>query len=143
MSGKTLDHELVAFCSKATKKQQKFLTSFVANHELLHRKQTIPFDEPPVFVTVQERVEHEHISNKPVAKVQSEISNQIALIHSVDMQAEVDAEFQQMKKRKALKHEFVTLHGLVTEYVELQVTIDDGPEDEVIVSEISEMWRTL
>ena len=44
-----------------------------------------------------------------------------------------------MKKRKALKHEFVTLHGHLTEYVELQVTTDDAPEDEAFVSEI----RTL
>ena len=75
--------------------------SCVSNHKLLQRKQTIPF-EPPVFVSVQEHVEHEHISNKPSAKVQSEISNQLALIHSVDMQTEFDAEFQQLEKNVRL-----------------------------------------
>ena len=46
LSGKPLDAELVSFCSKASYKQQKFMSSLVNNHQNLLHKCQIPFDEP-------------------------------------------------------------------------------------------------
>ena len=54
------------------------------------------------------------------------------------MQAEFNAEYAAIKKRKAMKAEYVDFHNLVTEYVELQVCLDDPPVDDV--NESSSDW---
>ena len=136
LSGNPLDAELVSFCSKASYKQQKFMSSLVNNHQNLLYKRQIPFDETPVFITPGERAQYEHISNKTVPKIQEEIDAQIGLIGSVEMQSEFEAEFKKIKQnRRALKQDFITFHELVTEYVELQVSLDNLPDEEFISSE--------
>ena len=138
LSGKPLDHGLVDFCAEATRKHQRYIHTFLEKRENLSRKQCIPFDEPPVFVTPEERAAYEHISNKPVHKIHSEVVSLVESVTDIEMQAEFNAEYAAMKKRKALKAEYVDFHNLVTEYVELQVCVDDLPVDDV--NESSSDW---
>ena len=129
LSGKLLDVELVDFCASATKKQQKFIHVFLENRENLTKKQTIPFDEPPIFVTPDERAAYEHITNKTVAEIHTEIDRHIANIHEIEMQAEFVANYEQLRAKKAKKPEFADFHDLVKEFVELQVSVEDLPDD--------------
>ena len=93
--------ELVDFCPSATKKQQKFIHVFLDNHENLTKKQTIPFDEPPIFVTQDKRATYEHITNKTVAEIHTEIDRHIANIREIEMQAELVANYEQLKAKNA------------------------------------------
>ena len=57
-------------------------------------------------------------------------------VTDIEMQAEFNAEYAAMKKRKALKADHVDFHNLVIEYVELQVCLDDLPVNDVNESSI-------
>ena len=131
LSGKELDAGLVNFCAEATKKHHKFIHTFLEMRDNLTRKQTIPFDEPPIFVTPAERAAYEHISNKPVGKILVEISKLIESVNDTELQTEFDAEFVSIKRRKGtVKNDYIEFHNMVSEYVELQVCFEDLPNDD-------------
>ena len=95
------------------------------------RKQTIPFKEPPVFVTPAEHAAYEHISNKPVGKILDEIGHPIKSINDAELQAEFDAKFVSKKRRKGtMKNNHIEFHNMVSEYVELHVCLEDLPNDD-------------
>ena len=45
------------------------------------------------------------------------------------MQAEFVANYEQLKAKKQKKPEFANFHDLVKEFVELQVSVEDLPDD--------------
>lgn len=86
LGGTLLDKELVSFCKPARVKRAKGFLIF-SDHVHDSTRSTLPFNEPPVFITLQEREEFEDIANKTVAEIVSRIN---VLIASV-----IDEEFKQ------------------------------------------------
>ena len=122
-----LDAGLVDFCAEATNKHHKFIHTFSEMHDNITRKQTIPFEEPPVFVTPAEHAAYEHISNKPAGKILDEIGNPIESINDAELQAEVDAN---LRRKGTVKNNYIEFHNMVSEYVELHVCLEDLPNDD-------------
>lgn len=132
LSGKALDKELVDFCETAAMKRNKFCDLFIDHHQQPSSKRSVHFDEPPECVTPEERAAYEHISNKPLQKIHIELSVQLELISDIEMRTDFESEYLLMKKRGALKQEYVDFHNVLMEYIELQENTDTVLHDDDI-----------
>ena len=124
LSGKPLDVELVDFCASVTKSSRSSSMGSLITAKTWPRNKPFPL----IFVTPDVSAAYEHI-NKAVAEIHTEIDRHKANIHEIEMQAEFDANYEKLKAKKAKQPEFVDFHDLVKEFLELQVSVEDLPDD--------------
>ena len=118
-----MDH----FVELAHKKRAEFLDAFVENIKSGNIS-SVPFKERPVFITPEERVAYESISNKTIAEISQQIQLKLQDIQDTVLQASLEREytndFVKSSGKKPLKQAFLDFHKRLQDCIDIQVCQD-------------------
>ena len=145
LKGNALDDDLVNFCKLAREKRAKFFEVFQAHaSDPIHS--TLPFKEPPVFVTTNERIDYELIDNKTIAEIKTRIQSLIESINDEDLrhffEEEYASDFEQKKGKKPVKADYINYYHILSEFKEQETSLqtDSIPTEQEQEDEDSVMF---
>ena len=121
LSKEPLDEDLVNFATKAHEKEIVFLDSFVKHMQMpTSSGSSVPYKEPPIFVTPQERKEFSDIKNKTISECVTLIYHKIDEIEEDEMRCNFaqafDEEIVHKKGRKPVKKDYLDFYALLEEF---------------------------
>ena len=121
LANEPLDVDLGQFAAKAHEKENIFLESFVKHLQATNSAGTsVPYTEPPIFVTPQERQEFHEIKNKTISECIRLIYLKIDEIEDTEMRnnfAEAfDQEIMSKKGKKPVKKDYLDFYELLEEF---------------------------
>ena len=130
LKGDPLSDQLKDFTRLASEKQARFYHSFLENRAALSNMQSIPFNEPPIFITDKERQDYECIKNQTIDTILNKTSNLIDQINDVDIKAEFESDLKDVKRARK-KCLILQNYYVVEEYVNQQTAEVYIPTDEI------------
>ncbi len=141
LSGEALDPGLFNFCTNARELRNRYVDAYLQyeEHALKSKPQRPKFSEPPIFITVQERAQHEEIAQKSPAAIKKLIESKLGEIKNDDIRETYQCVWKEdilkMNDKKPSKDILLEFHSEIINVIDQEIVVqtDDIPvpqEDE-------------
>ena len=130
--GTALDPDLINFSSNGREKRAKYFEAFV-EHEAATAFgpiSSVPFSEPPSFVTMEEANEHNMVENKPVHEIKKLVEELLGLIGDDESKDAFElawhSEILYKTGKKAIKTDYIQFYYELNEYLGDETSYMEG-----------------
>ena len=132
LSGAQLNQDAINLLRDCREKRARYYDAYMQHEkERSVIRTTVPFQESPVFITMEEKIEYERVENKTVKELKEEIPRIISHIQDDDLrEAFLDAWTQEVLGRKIRKKDLITFHNELNECLESTDDYLDSQQDD-------------